>query len=153
MSDNRALLSAFTGTKYDSGVAIYANAGTLTLTNTGNIYGSIVLNGAKLVFNNSGTFIAGSLVNLGTGTLSLANGSVMTPGGGGFVSSTDLIGNFNEEAGSDYLVSLDLTNAAASTLNVSGTALLGGTIDLDLLSTNAAVPGSHTSASLPRAPA
>jgi hypothetical protein len=123
---------------------VYANSGTLTLTNLGNIYGSIVLNGAQLNFTNSGTYVSGSMVNLGTGTLSLANGSVMTPGSGGFVASTDILGNFIEQAGSDYLVTLDLTNNEASLLNVSGTASLGGSIDLDLLSTNAAAPGVHS---------
>ncbi|HET7814145.1 MAG TPA: autotransporter outer membrane beta-barrel domain-containing protein [Candidatus Baltobacteraceae bacterium] len=144
MTDKSSLLSTLTSIDSSSGVAVTSTGGSLTLNNYGNIYGSIAPNGTNLSFTNSGTYVSGSMVNLGTGTLSLASGSVMTPGAGGYVATSNLFGDFDAKAGSDYLVSLDLTNNMASLLNVSGTATLGGAIDLDLLSINAAAPGSHS---------
>ena len=145
MTDKTSLLSTMLGsTANSSGVAVSATGGTLDFTNLGNIYGSIALTGTALNFTNGGTYISGSLVNLGTGTLSLQQGSIMTPGAGGFVASTLILGNFIEQTGSDYLVTLDMANGNASALNISGTASLAGDIDLDLLSTNAVAPGSHS---------
>ena len=145
MTDKTSLLSTLLGsTASSSGVAVSASGGTLNFTNNGNIYGSIALSGTALNFTNSGTYVSGSTINLGAGTLSLTQGSVMTPGAGGFVASTDILGNFIEQTGSDYLVTLDLTDGTASLLNITGTASLGGSIDLDLLSTNAAAPGAHS---------
>jgi hypothetical protein len=46
--------------------------------------------------------------------------------------------------GSNYLVNLNLTNNTASAFNVSGWASVAGSVDLDLLSTNAAAPGAYT---------
>ena len=146
MTDNSALLAAFIGTDMSKqqGTAIFANAGTLTLTNDGDIYGSIVLDGATLDLINKGVIVSGSQLNFGSdGTLMLGSGSLMTPGGGGFVATTNLTGNLREMPGSNYLVNLDLTNNTASNFNVSGFASVAGTVDLDLLSTNAAAPGTH----------
>ncbi|HTZ53547.1 MAG TPA: autotransporter domain-containing protein, partial [Candidatus Acidoferrum sp.] len=146
MTDNSALLAAFIGTDMSKqqGTAIFANAGTLTLTNDGDIYGSIVLDGATLDLINKGVIVSGSQLNFGSdGTLMLGSGSLMTPGGGGFVATTNLTGNLREMPGSNYLVNLDLTNNTASNFNVSGFASVAGTVDLDLLSTNAAAPGAH----------
>ncbi len=126
-------------------VAVLAVGGTLKLANYGSIFGSIALDGAKLDLVNYGTMVTGANLNLAqTGTLTMAMGSAMTPGGGGFIAHTDAIGNLMQQAGSSYLVTLDLAHNNASSFNVSGTANVGGTVALDLLNTGAPSQGSHS---------
>jgi hypothetical protein len=79
----------------------------------------------------------------GRGELSLAAGSVTTPGGAGFVATTRLLGSLVADAGSNYLVNVDLAADAASKLSVSGAATVAGHVDLLLLNTALAKPGEH----------
>ena len=126
-------------------VAVLASGGTLVLNNYGGIYGSVGLDGAKLDLSNYGTMVTGANMNFAqTGTLTMAAGSAMTPGGGGFIARTDAVGNLIQQAGSNYLVTLDLGRNSASSFNVSGTANLGGTVALDLLNTGAPSQGQHS---------
>ena len=124
-------------------VAVYASGGTLVLNNSGAIYGAVVTEGSKLDLVNDGVLVTGSNLDFGSGTLTLASSSLMTPGGGGFVANTNLSGNLVQQAGSNYLVTINLASDTTSSFNVSGTAKVGGTVDLDLLDISAPAPGQH----------
>ncbi|HEY0797739.1 MAG TPA: hypothetical protein VGD50_01245, partial [Candidatus Baltobacteraceae bacterium] len=128
-----------------TGTAVYANAGNLTINNYGTIQGSIVLNGATDVLNNHGALATGSSIDLGgTGLMTLSEGGVVSPGGGGWIATTKINGNLNQEAGSDYLVNLDVSHNLGSEFLVSGTAAMNGTIDLYLKDITTAMPGEHS---------
>ena len=124
--------------------AVYAKSAALTLNNFGSILGSIVMSGGTLDLNNHGVLVMGSHVDLGSaGTLMLGKGSLVTPGGAGYVATTNLTGNLTETAGSRYLVTLDLDKGTTSRLNVTGSAALGGALDVYAIDSGAATPGRH----------
>jgi hypothetical protein len=125
------------------GYAVFADGGSLAVNNYGVILGSIDL-GGNGTFNNYGILATGSAVDVGAhGVFTMSAGGLVSPGGGGWVATTLVNGNLRQDAGSDYLVNIDLANNTASQFQVTGTASMAGTIDLNLMNILSATPGSH----------
>lgn len=125
-----------------SGYAVFTDGGT-TINNYGVILGSVDL-GGNGTFNNYGILATGSTVDVGAhGVFTMSAGGLVSPGGGGWVATTLVNGNLRQDAGSDYLVNIDLANNTASQFKVTGTASLAGTIDLNVMNILASAPGSH----------
>jgi hypothetical protein len=124
-----------------TGYAISIDGGTVN--NYGVILGSVDL-GGNGTFNNYGILATGSSIDVGAhGVFTMAAGGLVSPGGGGWIATTLVNGNLRQDAGSDYLVNLDLANNTGSQFAVTGTASLAGTIDLNLMNILSAAPGSH----------
>ena len=122
-------------------IAVWADAGTLTVNNYGSIVGQIDLNGAKGIIHNYGTIVPGADALIGGGTLE--NDGIMSLGGGVSVADSKIEGSFSQTAAADDLVDLNLRNNTADHLTVAGTAALSGTVALQLLNMNGAAPGSY----------
>jgi hypothetical protein len=108
------------------------NAGTLQVLSPFNQVGSFILaNGATLQGGNTSFANAGTLS--GTGTVraldSFTNTGLITPGGTGQTGTLQVLGNFVNSG----VVQMDLGRTAADQLSVSGTAALGGTLQLAVL--------------------
>ncbi|MFD0985988.1 autotransporter outer membrane beta-barrel domain-containing protein [Methyloligella solikamskensis] len=104
-----------------------------TVDNYGTVTGNIDLGPGSDRFNNraGGLFNTGARVFLGTGEL-LRNAGTMSPGGTGRVRTTALTGNVLQTGSGIFAVDLNLGNAAADRLNVSGTAELEGNVKVSV---------------------
>lgn len=109
-------------------------AGNNTVNNSGSFSGNVQLGTGTSAFNNleGGIFVAGTAVNLGSGNV-LTNAGTLALGASG-TQTTALTGNFVQTATGTYNVTADWTTGAASRLDVSGTAALGGRVAVNPLS-------------------
>ncbi|XSG81942.1 MAG: autotransporter outer membrane beta-barrel domain-containing protein [Methyloligella sp. ZOD6] len=100
-----------------------------TIDNYGTVTGNVDLGGGTNRFNNrsGGVFNTGSIVFLGDGNL-LRNAGTLSPGGDGTIRTAALTGNVLQTGTGTFAVDLDLGNAATDRLNVSGSAMLDGTV-------------------------
>jgi Autotransporter beta-domain len=143
---NRGMISSGNGL---GGWAISGTSGNETVDNFGTVIGSFNLGNGVNVFNNrfGATFISGSIANLGSGTgNNLFNSGLISPGGLGNILTTGITGNFNQTSSGIYQVDLDVSTktGAADRINVTGTANLAGTIQLNVLNTSFMMPGRRT---------
>ncbi len=130
---------------YGGAMSVIVNEGTITtrgenaiesegtsadaVENFGTVTGNVDLGGGTDSFNNraGAVFNTGSRVFLGGGEL-LRNAGTLSPGGKGSIRTTTLTGNVLQTGSGTFAVDLDLGNATSDRLNVSGTAVLDGTV-------------------------
>lgn len=130
------------------GWAIYAGSGNELIDNFGTITGSVFLGSGLNSFTNQtlSTFNSGPLVYLGAGNL-LTNNGTLLPGGGGNIGSTQLIGDYLQTSGGTFAADLDPSQfdsrLGADLLNISGTAALAGSVELNIVNSGFARPGNH----------
>ncbi len=134
-------------------VVITGGSGDTGIVNTGWIYGNVNLGfegafGTANAFENrAGAYFApGTAVLLGPGGgagNTLSNSGTVSPGDFYNVAVTSVAGNFSQGSGGTYLADLDLNANATDVIDVSGSAVLGGTVRLSLDNPGLAKPGSY----------
>jgi outer membrane autotransporter protein len=126
-----------------TGTVITATGGNNAITNYGLIVGSIDLGSGNNSLTNAvgGAFLAGPIVNLGSGTF--FNSGLINPGGANVVKTLTITGNLNTTATSQYNVDLDLITNTSDKLMVSGTAALAGTVNANVMNIGYAQTGMH----------
>jgi uncharacterized protein with beta-barrel porin domain len=130
------------------GFAIRGDTGDDHVNNNGLVVGSVDLAGGANSFNNSSNavFTSGGTVNLGQGN-TLTNEGLLSPGDFQRVLTTNLSGNFTQTATGVYGVDLDLKNQIADRVDVTGSAVVSGTVAVSLIdplhAPETALPGSH----------
>ena len=116
-----------------SGSLVKVGAGMLTLSGTNTYTGTTAVNGGFLdvegsIASSSLTTVnaGGALTGAGTvGNTTIASGGIFLPGNG-LGTSTTVTGNLAFQSGALYLVTLNSTTSTSA--NVSGTAILAGTV-------------------------
>jgi uncharacterized protein with beta-barrel porin domain len=116
-----------------SGLAIKGNTGNNTVNNLGTVVGNVILGSGANAFNNmaGGIFNAGPTVNLGAGN-ALTNAGTLSPGGTGVMQTTALTGNLAQSATGRLALDVNAANGTSDRVNVSGTANLGGAVQLQV---------------------
>jgi uncharacterized protein with beta-barrel porin domain len=116
-----------------SGLAIEGDTGNNTVNNFGTVTGNVVLGSGTNAFNNQAgaLFNTGATVNLGAGN-TLANAGTLSPGGAGTIQTTALTGNLTQSATGRLLADINIAGATSDRVNVSGTAALAGTVQVQL---------------------
>ncbi|MET4260571.1 uncharacterized protein with beta-barrel porin domain [Bradyrhizobium sp. S3.12.5] len=116
-----------------SGLAITGDTGNNTVNNFGTVIGSVILGTGTNAFNNTagGFFNSGATVNLGTGN-TLTNAGTLSPGGAGVIQTTALTGNLTQTATGRLVTDVNMSGATGDRINVSGTANLAGTVQLQV---------------------
>lgn len=118
-----------------SGFAIKGTSGDDVVQNNSHVFGSVDLGGGlnRFVNNVASTFEMGRRVNLGgsTSAYRLVNSGDVDVGGTGTISSTQLTGNFIQDAGARLLVDIDTSTFNHDQLIVSGSANLDGELVLN----------------------
>jgi uncharacterized protein with beta-barrel porin domain len=143
---NRGTLTAL------SGIAILGEAfngapvGNNTVNNFGTVTGSVILDSTTVVgnmilggggganaFNNmaGGVFNSGATVSLGPGN-TLTNAGTLSPGGVGVIQTTALSGNLVQSATGIFLTDVNIAGATSDRINLSGTAKLAGSVQLQV---------------------
>ena len=117
-----------------SGLAISGDTGNNTVNNFGTVTGNVTLGTGTNAFNNmaGGFFNAGATVQLGGGNV-LTNAGTISPGGTGVVQTTALTGNLVQTATGRLVTDINIGGATSDRVNVSGTANLAGTVQLQAL--------------------
>lgn len=112
-----------------SGLAILGAQGHETIDNFGTIVGDVDLFIGNNTFNNhaSGHFASGASVVLGAGN-ALTNAGILSPFGVGTVGTTGLSGDLVQTDSGRYAVDLDFATGSADRIDVSGSAVLAGTV-------------------------
>ncbi|MEW6630790.1 MAG: autotransporter domain-containing protein, partial [Pseudomonadota bacterium] len=138
---NKGTITTASGTA--GGWAILASGGNEAVTNYGAVTGSFDLGtGANSFTNVAGAiFNAGADAKLGAGNLFSDNG-YFSPGGDNNVMTTNLVGNWTQSSTGAYKVDVDL-DPASDLFNISGTAIVAGAVDLNIMDPAAAKPGSQ----------
>jgi uncharacterized protein with beta-barrel porin domain len=116
-----------------SGLAITGDTGNNTVNNFGTVIGNVVLGSGANAFNNmaGGFFNSGATVNLGAGN-TLTNAGTLSPGGAGVIQTTALTGNLVQSTTGRLLTDINIAGATSDRINVSGTASLAGTVQLQV---------------------
>ena len=130
---NLLTIAADATVKALSGLAIFGGSGDVQVSNKGTITGSVGLgkNSDNNDFTNSagGIFNSGTLVEIGAGRR-LLNRGIISPGGDGFVSTTNLTGDLL--LGNTSILKFDIaSNNSSDLINVAGIAQLGGDLLLN----------------------
>lgn len=122
--------------------AVRGDAGNDAIDNHGVMQGSIDLGAGTNAFVNNVVFLAGPVVNVGTGN-NVTNNSTMYVGTSiGQLATTDVTGNFVQAPSGTLVVDVDPLTGQADRLNVSGTATLAGRLQLNQLNMGP-VPGTQ----------
>ena len=121
-------LNAITGT------AITGTGGGETIHNNGIVTGSVDLGSNSNSFNNKegATFNTGTTVNLGGGN-SLTNAGILSPGGSENILTTVLTGDLAQMSSGTFSWDLNVILRESDCLEVSGTAMLAGLADLNIV--------------------
>jgi uncharacterized protein with beta-barrel porin domain len=116
-----------------SGVAIQGDTGNNTVNNFGVVTGNVALGSGTNAFNNmaGGVFNSGATVDLGAGN-TLTNAGTLSPGGAGAIQTTALTGNLVQTATGILFTDINIAGATSDRINVSGTANLAGTVQLQV---------------------
>jgi len=116
-----------------SGLAISGDTGNNTVNNFGTVIGNVALGSGTNAFINQagGLFNSGTSVNLGVGN-TLTNAGTLSPGGVGAIQTTAITGNLVQTATGRLAIDFNIAGATADRVNVSGTANLAGTVQLQL---------------------
>ena len=114
-----------------SGLAIAAGTGNDTVSNFGTVIGNVDLGTGTNAFNNmaGGLFNSGATVSLGASN-TLTNAGTLSPGGAGMIQTTALTGNLVQGTTGRLLTDVSIAGGTADRINVSGTAILAGTVQL-----------------------
>ena len=129
------------------GYAVRATGGNDRIVNTGLIMGSVDLGtGLNGILNTAaGVFDTGVTVAVGPGNLA-TNDGLLSPGGFQNIITTNLTGNYLQDASGTLGIDLDL-DPSTDILNVSGTAVLSGRVFVNLVdpltAPGYALPGNH----------
>ncbi|MBB5751369.1 hypothetical protein [Prosthecomicrobium pneumaticum] len=117
-----------------------------TITNNGTISGNIDLFSAySEIFNTAdGTLNAGSDISFYDGSGKLQNAGMLSVGAVGTIFTTHLDGDFEQTAGGEMLVDINVATGLADKLTVSGDADVDGTIALKFLDIHGVVPSTYT---------
>lgn len=135
---SNSLTVASTGVVHNAGginaLAVSGGSGNEAIHNAGTITGSVSLGAGQNSFDNlaGGVFAMGSSVSLGAGN-ALTNRGTLSPGGSGAVSTVSLSGNLVQEAGGTLAIDIDGAASSADRINLSGSAILAGTVKANLL--------------------
>jgi hypothetical protein len=107
-------------------LAVRGGSGNDIVNNYNLITGNINLDGGTNAFDNksTGTFISGSTVNLGGGTLT--NEGNLSPGGVGVEQTTAITGSFVQTSTGTFIVDID--HSSVDLLTITGTANFAGTV-------------------------
>jgi len=126
-------------------LAIRGDTGDEAVSNAGTVSGTVDLGTGTNSFANhaGGHFNMGATVKLGAGN-TLSNAGTLSPGGNGVVATSALTGNVTQAADGVMLVDINLATGAGDRINVSGTAILDGTVVVNPLGAPAAATGSFT---------
>ncbi len=160
-SNNLIMNSGVIGTVDGAdGVAVATDAnvaeGDETILNFGTVFGSVQLGGGENFFRNEvdAMFLAGSTIQLdidrvgGNYIGSLLNFGALLPGGMNNIIDSVVTGRFVQADSGTLIADLDLSRSNASVqadrLTVSGSALLAGTIDINMYNAGFALPGQHS---------
>ena len=124
-----------------SRLAIYGEEGDETVHNYGLVDGDVDLNGGANAFNNyaSGSFYSANVIDLNGGLLS--NAGRLSPGGPGFIQTSELNGSLVQTNSGDYEVDVELKKPSADFIHATGSAALGGEVDPTIIANPAS--GSH----------
>lgn len=137
---NRGTISAL------SGNALRGGSGSESLTNYGTLTGNVDLGGGSNTIHNYGGARFNSLVSIVVGAgRSFINAGVLSPGGAQAAQSTLLTGNLEQQTGGAYHVDFSLAGGDSDHLNVSGSALLAGSIRVTPIDTGSARSGNRQS--------
>lgn len=137
---NRGAIGSMAGVQ---GRAIVGGSGNDTVDNHGTVIGAVDLGGGANAFNNhAGSLLnAGATLQLGVGN-TLSNAGALSPGGIGTVQTTALSGNYTQLGTGSFVADVDLGNGEADHLDLSGTAQLAGTLQVNLVAGGSARPGA-----------
>jgi hypothetical protein len=125
-----------------SGTAIVSTGGTNVVRNYGTVIGSVDLGFGINAFLNFGWIDSGPMLFIGDGNVFINEG-ILSPGGAGNIMATLLTGNYAGTADSTLVFDLqfDHGNDLHDVFDVSGTAVLNGTLALNLVDTQHIMPG------------
>ena len=125
------------------GFAITGTTGDENVVNNGLVIGSVDLAGGVNNFDNKpgAIFNAGTTVYLGPAGF-LTNEELISPGNYGRVLTTDVTGNFIQTPTGIYGLDLNL-DPTADRINVTGTAQVSGTVNINIMNPGLATPGSN----------
>jgi len=142
---NRGTVTSLAGI---DGLAILSGQAAESVDNHGILIGSLNLGAGTDTLRNraTGEIRSGSSIILGAGEL-FTNDGLLSPGGLGRVLTTSLTGDFTQSATGDFFVDLDLSRTGlggeADRLDVSGAAIVGGTVVTRSLNKGYILPGDH----------
>jgi uncharacterized protein with beta-barrel porin domain len=85
-----------------------------------------------------GVFEMGPVVNVGAG-MAFNNAGTLQPGGTGEIGTVALTGDFEQTATGRLVIDVDAVSGNADRIDISGSAVLAGTIDFNLLSATGAI--------------
>jgi hypothetical protein len=125
------------------GMAVISTGGDDRIENFGTLIGSFDLGAGLNSFDNYGWMHSGSTLYVGDGNL-LTNAGWLSPGGIDNMMATQVVGNYLGTAESTLLFDLqfDQGNDSYDSLAITGTAVLDGTLVLNLLDTRHIMPGT-----------
>jgi outer membrane autotransporter protein len=128
-----------------AGTAVIGTDGNDVINNYYFMLGSVDLEtGANAINNQPGAvYWSGTDVKLGLAGNTLTNDGVIAPGGPVNVLTTSITGSFVQSAGAVYGLDLDLTPNTADRINATGTAVVSGTIPINILNPGMAQTGDH----------
>ena len=124
-----------------SRLAIYGEEGDETVHNYGLVNGDVDLNGGANAFNNyaSGTFYSANVIDLNGGLL--WNAGNLSPGGPGFIQSSELNGSLVQTHSGTYEVDVELKKPSSDFVHATGNADLDGRVDPTIIANPAS--GKH----------
>lgn len=125
------------------GTAIISTGGADRIENFGTVIGSVDLGSGVDSFQNYGWLHSGNQLLIGDGNV-LTNAGWLSPGGIDNLLTTQLVGNFVGTPASTLLFDLqfDHGNDTYDNLAITGTAVLDGTLALNLIDTQHIMPGT-----------
>ena len=127
------------------GVAINAGEADDTVENYGLVRGNVLLGAGwnRLINFEGGEFFSGNLVQLGNGIFE--NFGSFNPGGSGHIVTTRVLGDFDQSASGKLWVDVDLTtrNPLTDLIQVSGSADVGGAVNLNFIGADAPLQGER----------
>jgi uncharacterized protein with beta-barrel porin domain len=128
-----------------AGTAITGTTGNETITNNGMIIGNVLLGTGTSTFNNEvgAAYYAGPMTDLGGAGL-LNNQGLFAPGGAVSLMAARLEGSFVQSGAGTMDITLDQKLRATDSVTVSGTASVGGTLQIGVIQANYAKSGSWT---------
>ena len=140
---NRFLNNGSVGTLAGvDGWAMIGGTGNELVDNTGLFSGQVDLGaGVNTFVNHAGAVVdPGTSFLLGAPTNRIVNSGLLSPGAVNREMTTNLAGSLEQTPTGTYLVDLDLVGVTADRINATGTASVGGTVQVNLPNLAASVP-------------
>jgi hypothetical protein len=127
-----------------NGYAVVSNLAATSITNNGTLVGSVWLAPGANTFTNTGTFEAGSVVNLGGAGNTLTNSGTLAIGFLNNGGETTITGNLTQGPSGTLLEAVNIGAPDPPELFVTGNAALQGTLAIASIGLGSAQPGTHT---------